>query len=602
MRRITVLRCGREADAAFGAAPSLTCPVGRAAQYGGGAERFPYFFELEERASPLFGDDLLHMVSGRQLLGTVDHVRPSMLEGADMPPRCYLAPPGSEAADLPQSASAWHGVPEEEDEIDAALEAEVEGAARAREAGALRVEADGSISLDDDGSAASRRDHEQRRLGLSGSATGAAGSAGAGQGKDPGPSWRERLAAFGRAPLPEADPLRTARRVDAETASKEARKRLDETRGPYLGAGQAERPPPPPHHAFQMLAFKYQGRTVATGYRTRTTLPPAPGPLGSLRGGAEVGLIYIYGEPGWQRGDGGAEAGPRQSRSAGPEGDGGEGEGGNEGGDGDSDAEYDDEEEEGEEGGPAAWAQAVVAEVGGIGVRADLSTEATSSSAREGEWARAWEVVRSGVNPFFPISERGAQPLEPTWRARPAESVSGREPGTDARGFYGDRLAADAAREGAPVEDPGVAARELDSGRTLLACVRGRGELVSGNFLRRVFNGEGVQTHSLLAWRTPGVRFAAWLQGDGLREAKVSRTSHAASRYWLFEPRAPTHDRGSWYLETNPAARIRRERHCLHPAVYVLTAAFDALDLERKDQRSARRRESWASRLSRWFR
>lgn len=536
------------------------------------------------------------MVSGRQLLGTVDHVRPSLLEGADMPPRCYLAPPGEEAADLPHSAAAWHGVPEEEDEVDAALEAEAEGAARAREAGALRMEADGSVSLDDDGSAASRRALEQRRLGLSGPATGHGADAGAGE-EDPDPSWRERLASFGRPPLPGAHPLRTARMVDAETAREESRQRVEETRGERRAS------PPPPHHTFQVLKLQYQGRTVATGYRTRTTLPPPPGLLGSLRGGAEVGLIYIYGEPGLH---GEQESGSGQGASTEADGEGSA--------DRDTSGEEDEEEYDGEEdegNGPAAWARGVVTEVGGVGVRADLSTAAAEgagantgggSGSRESEWARAWEVVRSGVNPYFPISERGAQPLEPTARARPAMSVSGREPGTDVRGFYGGRLARDAAEEGAPAEDPGIAARELDSNRTLLACVRGRGELVSGNFLRRVFNGDGVQTHSLLAWRSPGVRFSAWLQGDGLREAKVSRTSHAASRYWLFEPRAQTHDRGSWYIETNPAARVRRERHCLHPAVYVLTTAFDSLDLERKDQRRARRREGWASRFTRWFR
>ncbi|GAQ80836.1 hypothetical protein KFL_000640020 [Klebsormidium nitens] len=72
-----------------------------------------------------------------------------------------------------------------------------------------------------------------------------------------------------------------------------------------------------------------------------------------------------------------------------------------------------------------------------------------------------------------------------------------------------------------------------------------------------VFREGGEKTHMLLQHRTPLVRHMAWYRSDvdkrGRRirrcEARLRRAAMLPSSLWLFEPRASTHDCGGWYFE-----------------------------------------------------
>eukprot|EP00850_Spirogloea_muscicola_P021738 SM000260S09934 [mRNA] locus=s260:24718:26818:+ [translate_table: standard] len=154
-----------------------------------------------------------------------------------------------------------------------------------------------------------------------------------------------------------------------------------------------------------------------------------------------------------------------------------------------------------------------------------------------------------------------------------------------------------------------------------------------------VFSTQGRRTHTVIHHQLPmycieqclQVRYMQWYELQGARQPCVCRARRAhlvSSRYWLFEPRCRTHDQGGWYFEmfnsnaqipaairSNPSAEIlnmaERRFHRssarswtynsapedrLHPAVYILSAAYKTLDME-----AQKRARSSSNSISRYW-
>jgi hypothetical protein len=61
--------------------------------------------------------------------------------------------------------------------------------------------------------------------------------------------------------------------------------------------------------------------------------------------------------------------------------------------------------------------------------------------------------------------------------------------------------------------------------------------------------------------------------------AKLLRRWMPPSNTWLFPPRADSHDRCSWYMESE-GFNTQHRPGWMHPAVFVLTAAYYTRDIE----------------------
>lgn len=107
----------------------------------------------------------------------------------------------------------------------------------------------------------------------------------------------------------------------------------------------------------------------------------------------------------------------------------------------------------------------------------------------------------------------------------------------------------------------------------------------------RLLSARGTHTHTVYRTQSPLVRhltFTAEPAGTGVSARRPSRLVVCRARrawlppssLWLFRPLSYEHDIGGWCLEW---AGKEQEGHpaWLHPAVFVLTAAFDSLDHER---------------------
>jgi len=98
-----------------------------------------------------------------------------------------------------------------------------------------------------------------------------------------------------------------------------------------------------------------------------------------------------------------------------------------------------------------------------------------------------------------------------------------------------------------------------------------------------------LATHSLASWETPGVTHTRWLRNwDGRTEAKVTRGWSAPAGWSPLESRSPLHTEGSMYCEV--ARRPRGQVPAMHPAVYVLAAAVQAMEREWEDGNARVRR------------
>jgi hypothetical protein len=107
------------------------------------------------------------------------------------------------------------------------------------------------------------------------------------------------------------------------------------------------------------------------------------------------------------------------------------------------------------------------------------------------------------------------------------------------------------------------------------------------------------RTHTLLQYRTPGVEHMSWMGPQRRVEARATRAWLPDSQHWCFAPRAETHDKGSWYIETREETREekrgekrgekRAEKPLAHqvqptlqPLVICMAAAYRTLDGERE--------------------
>ncbi|KAL2620664.1 hypothetical protein R1flu_000869 [Riccia fluitans] len=159
--------------------------------------------------------------------------------------------------------------------------------------------------------------------------------------------------------------------------------------------------------------------------------------------------------------------------------------------------------------------------------------------------------------------------------------------------------------------------------KMFLGTIRGLGSSKVGSVCN-VYGPDGQRTHLILQHRTPGVKHMQWFRigEDGSPcECRCRRATVLPSRYWIFEPRADTHNVGGWYIETfghNKRSRSRmnnrgsdqheeykrglsiysgtRDKKMLHPAMYVMAAAYKTLDEEVEQ----RRRGSLATRFRTW--
>ncbi|KAK9844451.1 hypothetical protein WJX74_002691 [Apatococcus lobatus] len=91
--------------------------------------------------------------------------------------------------------------------------------------------------------------------------------------------------------------------------------------------------------------------------------------------------------------------------------------------------------------------------------------------------------------------------------------------------------------------------------------------------------------HEVLRWTTPMVRHLRFVSADELPQVVCTckRAALPPSSLWLFPPRSQQHQTGGWYFEWTGHTRSS-EKWWVHPAVFILTAAFDTLEHERKRQ------------------
>eukprot|EP00898_Chlorokybus_atmophyticus_P002836 jgi/Chlat1/3553/Chrsp234S03553 len=129
---------------------------------------------------------------------------------------------------------------------------------------------------------------------------------------------------------------------------------------------------------------------------------------------------------------------------------------------------------------------------------------------------------------------------------------------------------------------------------------------------RSVFTANGRMTHSLHEFTTPFVRHMHWMRmlsnGKAACECSSQRAKLPPARLWLFAPREASHNGGGWYFERyssqdyvrhrTPFAKaipidytkpFRADAGSLHPAAYVLAAAYSTLDAEAACQPSGLR-------------
>ncbi|KAL3681300.1 hypothetical protein R1sor_024256 [Riccia sorocarpa] len=157
--------------------------------------------------------------------------------------------------------------------------------------------------------------------------------------------------------------------------------------------------------------------------------------------------------------------------------------------------------------------------------------------------------------------------------------------------------------------------------KIFLGSIRGLGSSKVGSVCN-VYGPDGQRTHLILQHRTPGVKHMQWFRigEDGSPcECRCRRASVLPSRYWIFEPRADTHNVGGWYIETfGHSSRRRmnkrvsyesreykhgfsiysatRDDKKLHPAMYIMAAAYKTLD----EEVGQRRRGALSTRLRAW--
>ncbi|KAL3134000.1 hypothetical protein ABBQ32_008439 [Trebouxia sp. C0010 RCD-2024] len=92
----------------------------------------------------------------------------------------------------------------------------------------------------------------------------------------------------------------------------------------------------------------------------------------------------------------------------------------------------------------------------------------------------------------------------------------------------------------------------------------------------------GPHTHTVLTGQTPLVRHLHVVSIAGGQELSICRCRRAwlpPSSTWLFPPRSQDHTTGGWYFEWSGHV-FHKHAAWLHPAVFVLLAAFDTLGHE----------------------
>ncbi|KAG6551094.1 hypothetical protein Mapa_007329 [Marchantia paleacea] len=203
----------------------------------------------------------------------------------------------------------------------------------------------------------------------------------------------------------------------------------------------------------------------------------------------------------------------------------------------------------------------------------------------------------------------------PATESFPDSSVSGGYEGKDCIYVY---LSSEQVEEDGTVAD----GTNLSVKRIFLGSIRGLGSSEVGSVCN-VYGPDGKKTHLILQHRTPMVKHMQWFRigDDGAPcECRCRRASVLPSRYWIFEPRTDTHNVGGWYIETfgqNRRSLRRRSKNrqqndphgrsifapdiegskMLHPAMYILAAAYKTLDEEAAQQRKG----SISTQLKTWF-
>ncbi|CAM6103525.1 unnamed protein product [Calypogeia fissa] len=155
----------------------------------------------------------------------------------------------------------------------------------------------------------------------------------------------------------------------------------------------------------------------------------------------------------------------------------------------------------------------------------------------------------------------------------------------------------------------GTIADDSKFSRTLLGTIRGLRSKCDRNICF-VHAPDGKRTHLIMQHTTPLVKNMQWFrvgegEGEGSApcECRCRRATILPSRYWIFEPRTDTHNVGGWYIETFDQSRRSSKRNSrrylkqygssigtdeerkdkmLHPAMYIMAAAYKTLDEEDK--------------------
>jgi len=118
-----------------------------------------------------------------------------------------------------------------------------------------------------------------------------------------------------------------------------------------------------------------------------------------------------------------------------------------------------------------------------------------------------------------------------------------------------------------------------------------------------VCNAQGMVSHTVVAYRTLGVRSLLWTQGIlGWVEARCRRAWLPPSEWWMFHPRVDTHNTGGWYIERYTEDSPYTPRHTTQPRqrpsgvlpapVHILVSAYESLDEERA-KGSAEADDNW---------